>query len=213
MKLASSPCMKSSTTTFAPAAPNWRCSSMPLERALGVRDRGRDDDALAGREAVGLDHDRRRARADVGAGAREVRERPIGRGRDPVARQELLGERLRALELRARRVRPEALEPLALEPVDDARDERRLGPDDREPDALRARERDEPVEVVGRDRRRCAPSPRARCPRCRARRAPRSRAATARTSRRARARARRRRSTSTFTSRPTGINAGSGACR
>ena len=55
------------------------------------------DDALAGGEAVGLDHDRRALRLDIGRGLVGVGEALVGGGRDVVAPAQLLGEALASL--------------------------------------------------------------------------------------------------------------------
>ena len=62
-------------------------------------------------------------------------------------REELLGELLAALEPRREPAGPEAGEPGGCKRVDDARDQRALGPDDREADAFGPGERDEPGDV------------------------------------------------------------------
>ena len=113
----------------------------------------RHNDALAGGEAVSLDDDRHALAADVMQRRLEFREVLVGTRRDVVARKEVLGESLGALELRSGGTRAEAGQVFIEEAIDDAGDERRLGPDDREPYLLLLREFDETVDVVGRYRR------------------------------------------------------------
>ena len=112
-----------------------------------------DHDALARREPVGLEDDRERLALDVGAGLVELAEpeRPRGRGRDAVALHDALGERLRPLEPRRRLRRADDGHAGLAEPVRQPGHERDLGPDDDEVHAAVERERDEPVDVVGRD--------------------------------------------------------------
>ena len=117
-------------------------------------DRGRDDHPLAGGKPVRLDHDRGALGADVGPRGRGlgVPKRPVARGRDAVADAEVLGERLRALEPGGRASRSERLDPGRLEPVDETQDQRQLRPGDDQLDPLLATERDDAVQIVGRDR-------------------------------------------------------------
>ena len=65
--------------------------------------------------------------------------------------QELLGERLRALEPGCRAARPEAGEAGSRKGIDDARDERSLGTDDRHIDMLTACQLHQGREVLGGD--------------------------------------------------------------
>ena len=59
MKLASSPSRNSSITTRAPALAEGVAAEHVGDRGLGFGQGHRHDHALAGGEAVGLDHDRR----------------------------------------------------------------------------------------------------------------------------------------------------------
>ena len=105
--------------------------------------RGRGDHhALARGEPVGLDHDRRALGVDVAVRRGGVGEGRVARGRDAVPRHEGLGVVLRALELRRRLRRAEDRQPRRPEGVDDARGQRRLGPDHGQRRVL-AREGDE----------------------------------------------------------------------
>jgi hypothetical protein len=111
-----------------------------LQRALGFLRLVRHDDALAGREAVRLEHARHAERlerllrlaarlADLGV-----------RRRDAVLLHEELREDLRALELGGEPVRPEGRQPPARELVHEAERERQLRPDDGQVDLHRLRE-------------------------------------------------------------------------
>ena len=71
-----------------------------VDRGFGFGDRLRDHHALAEREPVGLDDDRRALRAHVGLGGRGGGEALIGGGRDAVFPAQVLGEALRAFEPR-----------------------------------------------------------------------------------------------------------------
>jgi hypothetical protein len=71
------------------------------------------------------------------------------RGGHAGVEHELLGPRLRRLDARGGRVGPEHREPARPHPVDEARRERRLGPDERVVRPLGLGERDERVDVVG----------------------------------------------------------------
>ena len=169
MKLASSPSRNSSMTTLSPAGPK-----RPANIACGGRDgfvgRRADHHALAGREAVGLDDQRRALRAHPAGVEARAREGGVGRGRDRVAAQEVLHEGLRALEPRGEPARAEAAQARGLEGVDDAEHQRTLGAHDREVDPLGKREAQQGRHVVGRDVDVAACAARAPCPHCRERR-------------------------------------------
>ena len=81
----------------------------------------RDGHALAGGKPVGLDDDRRALLADIGLRRLGVGEAAIGGGRDVLARAEILGEALRALELRRSLRRAEDLDAGRTQIVGDAR--------------------------------------------------------------------------------------------
>ena len=87
-------------TTRAPALAHRVVDEHRVDRGVGFGARLRDDHALARREPVGLDHDRRAALGDVGVRRARVGERAVRRGRHAVALHERLGEVLRAFELR-----------------------------------------------------------------------------------------------------------------
>ena len=96
-----------------------------------------DEDALAGREPVGLDHARRPR--DGERCARSARRPP---------RITSLANVFEPSMPRRRRARPEDGDPAAPELVADAGDERRLGPDHDEVDVERAGEREQALAVV-----------------------------------------------------------------
>ena len=87
---ASSPCKNSSITISAPAAPDAPPLEHHVDGGFGLGERLRNDHALAGGKAVGLDHDRRALRAHIGLGrfgaresARRRRSECRWRGTDP----------------------------------------------------------------------------------------------------------------------------------
>ena len=86
----SSPSSSSSTTTAPPNA--WA----RRQRVVGLGLRAADEHALAGREAVRLDHAGRERRVE------------LGRGGNPRGAENVLGERLRPLDPRGLRARAEA---------------------------------------------------------------------------------------------------------
>jgi hypothetical protein len=90
--------------------------------------RHRDDHALAGREAVGLDDDRRALGVEVGVRGGCIGEGLVVGGRNAVALHERLREILRAFELRGFAGRAEHLQAARAEQVDDAGRERRFRP-------------------------------------------------------------------------------------
>ena len=143
----SSPLRNSSTTTSVPAAPNPPPNIMSIA-ASAASTVWRHHDALAERKAVRLDDDRRALRPHVGLGGRGSREALVGGGRNAVRPAEILGEALRAFQARGRLGGPEGLEPGRLDVVDDARDQRIVGPDHDEVDRVRPAERDHGA-VVG----------------------------------------------------------------
>src|SRR5581483_6833158 len=107
------------------------------ERGVDLFLRRADEDALARRETVGLDDAR-------GLWVGEAR-----RGGHTRSCEDLLREALRSLDPRSGGAGPERGDPRVAQLVGDARDERRLRPDDDEVDVERASEADEPVAVVG----------------------------------------------------------------
>ena len=112
-KLASSPTRHSSMTSSAPAAPSAPPSMASIGR-LGLGDARRDDDALAGGEAVGLDDDRRAPLAHIGLGG--VRPRGSARRRRSGCRTRAQSSLVKAFEpssCAAARRGPNALMPAA----------------------------------------------------------------------------------------------------
>src|SRR4051794_8284993 len=110
------------------------------ERRIRLLLRAADEDALARREAVGLD--------DAGCvGFVESRG-----GRDRGRLQHLFGEGLRPFNARGRLARPEYGHARAPELVRDACDKRRLGADDDEVDLVLAAEAEQALDVVHADR-------------------------------------------------------------
>ena len=124
----------SSSTRAARRAPS---SSARPAVDLGLR--RADDDALAGREPVGLEHARRHRLGEH------------RRGRHAGGGHHVLREGLRALDRRRRARRPEDRDPHRAEHVREPRDERHLGADDDEIDAQRAGEAEHGLDVVGAD--------------------------------------------------------------
>jgi hypothetical protein len=108
--------------------------------------RHRDDHALAGREAVGLDDDRRALGVEVRVRGGCIGEGFVVGGRNAVALHERLREILRAFELRGFAGRAEHLQAARAEQVDDAGRERRFRPHQRERDAFAFREIGQRVE-------------------------------------------------------------------
>ena len=76
-------------------------------RVFGFGQGHRHDHALAGGQAIGLDHDRRALLADVGQRGVHLGVHRIERGGDVVAGQEILGVGLAAFQLRSGGGRPE----------------------------------------------------------------------------------------------------------
>ena len=120
--------------------------------SFGLLVRLGDDDALAGGEAVGLDDERHALRPDPAGVEGGGGEDPIGRRRDAVAGHEVLGIGFRALEARGRGGRAEAGEARGAERIDHAVDQRPLGSDNGQVDALGAGVAQQAVDVVGGDR-------------------------------------------------------------
>ncbi len=113
-----------------------------VDGRFGLGDGLRHHHALAGGEAVGLDHDRRAARARIGLGRIGGVEALIGGGRDAVFPAQILGEALGAFEPCRGPGRSERLDAGGFQVVDDAGAERRLRPDHHKVDAMFAAKRD-----------------------------------------------------------------------
>jgi len=122
----------------------------------------RHEDALARREAVGLDDDGSALFAHIGEGGSLVMEGAIGGGGQVIALHEVLGEGLAPLELRTACARTEAGDARLTHHIGDTGDERGLGAYHHEADLVRTREiRHGPTITdierhIGRDRRRAA---------------------------------------------------------
>src|SRR5439155_5062393 len=115
-----------------------------------------DDDAFAGRQAVGLEHDRQAEFSAAQRRERGVRRlaRAEARGRHRVARHERFRERLARLEARRRGARPEEQPAVARKAIGDAEAQRQLRADEREIDLLAFGQRGERGDVADIDRRR-----------------------------------------------------------
>ena len=124
---------------------------LPSRRARLVVCLG-DRDPLAGGEPVRLDHDGKRPALDEGFRRAQLGEPAIGRGRDAVARAQILGERLGAFQPRRRGGGAEGLDPGLLEAVDEAGHQRRLRTHDDEVDALLTGESEDAIEILRGDR-------------------------------------------------------------
>ena len=118
-------------------------------RILGGRQVHRDDHALAGGQSIGLDDDGYAPVVDVGECRFDLGEGPVIGGRDLMAGEKILGERLRTLELSRTLARPEAFQTGLIKGVDDADHQRRLWADDSQVDGLFAGKRDQCDHVLG----------------------------------------------------------------
>jgi hypothetical protein len=124
----SSPSRQSSMRTSAPAAPKRPEKTSRTAACASANARG-DRHALARRQAVGLDHDRRAMGLDMGKCGVEIAEAGTGCRRDGVAGADILGEALRALQPGGGPARPEGLDAGLRQVVDEAGNQRRLGAD------------------------------------------------------------------------------------
>jgi len=121
-----------------------------LERAACRGLVGRDHDALAGGQAIGLEH------RGIGAGDRshpvlDVGDDPVGGGRDAGGAHHLLAERLGPLQSRRTAIGAEAAHSCRPQRVGDARDERGLGADHHQRGTGRLGQRDDRVRILGVD--------------------------------------------------------------
>jgi len=103
---------------------------------VGFVQRHRHDDALARRQAVGLDDDGGAAAVHVGVGGGRVGEGLVGRCRDAVALHEVLGKGLGAFELGGGFRRAKDAQATRTELVDDASGQCRLRADDGQRDLV-----------------------------------------------------------------------------
>jgi hypothetical protein len=99
---------------------------------FGFRQGHRHDHALAGRQPIGLDHDRRPLAADIGQRVGGVGEAAIGAGRNTEFGAQRLGKPLGAFKLGSLPARPERLDAGVREIVDDAGRQRRFRADHHE---------------------------------------------------------------------------------
>ncbi len=110
-------------------SPELPATHHPIDGVAGLVGVRCHDHAFAGGEAIGFDHERARALADIcvcGVGVGEHAERCGG---DAVARHTLLAEHLGAFETRRVGPRPERGDPRRFQAVDQAAHQRRLGSD------------------------------------------------------------------------------------
>ena len=107
-----------------------------VDSGVGLFQRGGDHDALAGGQAVGLDHDRGAFLINMGVGQGRIGEGLVAGGRDVVPDHEGLGVVLRAFQLRSGFGGAEDFQATGAEHVHDASGQRRLGADDRQGDPL-----------------------------------------------------------------------------
>ena len=189
----SGPVRHSSMTSRSPAAPNAARPSPRRSPRSAVGAVLGDDDALAGGEAVGLQHDRasrtRRDRDDAPAprrATRRSRKRAVG---TPWRAMKAFANALLDSRRAAARGRPEQQPAVGGEAIGDAEAQRQLGADDGEVDLLALGEREQ--RRRGRRGRRDACAPGGRCRDFPARRRRRRRRVRRPAGRRARARARR----------------------
>ena len=114
---------------------------------LGFGQGHRHDHALAGGEAIGLDHDRCALLADVGQRGVHVGVHGVERGGDVVAGQEVLGVGLAAFQLRGGGGRPEDAQASSAEAVDHAGHQRYLRADHGQRHAFGLGQRQQAVDV------------------------------------------------------------------
>ena len=97
--------------------------------SFGFRQSLCHNDTLAGGKPIGLDHDWRALRADIGPRVGGATEAAIGAGRNIELAAQVLGKAFGALELRRRLARPKRLDADRREIVDDPGGKRRLRAD------------------------------------------------------------------------------------
>jgi hypothetical protein len=110
-----------------------------------------DDDALAGREPVGLDDHGQSLCPDIGRIEGVFVERRVARCRYTVAFEEILGKRLRPFQARRGPGGTKARATCGGEAIDDAGDQRTFGTYDGECDFLARRKLEQGLDIVGRD--------------------------------------------------------------
>ena len=119
----------------------------PAQRLVGLLHRGGNHHALAGCQAVVLEHGRPRTRGDVGA-----RLFVVGEGVEPGRRHAILGHQplgklLRGFDARGSLRRTEDAQPRSAEDIDHTGGQRHLGTDDRKTDALGSRKITQPLDL------------------------------------------------------------------
>ena len=112
------------------------------DRRLGFFPAHRHGDALAGGEAVGLDHHRDAEAVERRQSIRRAVNPHIVSSRDAVGAAQVLGEALGAFELRGRRAGAEHRDRRGAQGVRYAGDQRRFGADDHETDPIALRQLD-----------------------------------------------------------------------
>src|SRR5258708_36226356 len=110
-----------------------------------------DDDALAGREPVGLDDHGQALCPDIVGIEGVFGKGGVARGWYAVALQEILGVRLRPFQARRGAGGAEASAASRGEAIDDTGNQRTFGTDDGESDVLTRRECEQGVDIIGRD--------------------------------------------------------------
>ncbi len=121
-------------------------------RVFGFGQRHCDDHALAGGQAIGLDHDRCALFAHVGQRSVHVAVHGVERGGDVVAGQEVLGIGLAAFQLRGCGGRPEDAQAGGAEAVDHASHQRYFRADHGQRHAFGLCQRQQAVDIGNLDR-------------------------------------------------------------
>jgi hypothetical protein len=119
-------------------------------RCFGFFERHRDDHAFTSSKAVSLDDDRRTLLANIGERRFQVGKVLVGGRRNVVACEEILRKGLRTFKLSGRRGRAKARQVKFVEAIDHAGDQRCLRTNDRQGHFLRACQRCERLDIVGR---------------------------------------------------------------
>ena len=118
-----------------------------VQGQFGIGQRHCDDDALARREAVGLDHDRRAMLAHVSERGAEFGEHGVACGGNVVASEKILRECLGAFQLRRDSARAEAAQARRAEAVDHSDRERRFRADHGQRDIFIDRQREQAIDI------------------------------------------------------------------
>ena len=120
-----------------------------IDRGYGLGGGGGDDDALARRQATGLDHQRCGLCGHPTAIEVLAREAAIGRCGDAMACQKLFAEDFRAFQLCRGFGWTEAAQAVGLKQVGDAGYQRHFGADDGQRDVLALRQGQQAGQVIG----------------------------------------------------------------